>query len=267
MQKDNNKKDIIIQDRSYIDSFFPDNNSLFIYKKSERISAVIFYIKDNFNDNDDLQKSLLRTAREVMSYASCLIRTPESYRTYVDQLAQSLMELSGCLKLAHISGYVHEGNYNLLQSEIHNVIRIIKSEGIRTVDESFFSVSSTAVAQVKTISQTPHASAPRTTSQTPQPKQDEQKMSDRIVKNIIFNKQTDKGHKTVKDTSVKDSNADRKGHIKDIIKDMKKVSIKDISDRITDCSQKTIQRILNDMVSSGELKKEGERRWSTYTLP
>ncbi|MFA5736594.1 MAG: hypothetical protein WCX70_00215 [Candidatus Paceibacterota bacterium] len=43
-------------------------------------------------------------------------------------------------------------------------------------------------------------------------------------------------------------------------------SIKDISDAISDCSTKTIQRELADLVQKGILKKKGDRRWSRYLL-
>lgn len=44
------------------------------------------------------------------------------------------------------------------------------------------------------------------------------------------------------------------------------VSIRDVVEVISDCSEKTIQRELLSLVEKGVLKKEGERRWSTYRL-
>ncbi|XKT75379.1 MAG: hypothetical protein ACJKSS_01155 [Patescibacteria group bacterium UBA2103] len=66
----------------------------------------------------------------------------------------------------------------------------------------------------------------------------------------------DKGHKG--------HPADRKGHVLEIIKNNGNVGIKDIAKEVTDCSEKTIQRILNTLIEEGRVKKEGERRWSTY---
>ena len=59
----------------------------------------------------------------------------------------------------------------------------------------------------------------------------------------------------------------RRANILDIIKIKKKVTIKDISSLIKDCSEKTIQRELVALLKEGVLRKEGERRWSTYSLP
>jgi DNA-binding transcriptional ArsR family regulator len=59
---------------------------------------------------------------------------------------------------------------------------------------------------------------------------------------------------------------DRRGRIEAIVRDKGEVTIKDISDVITDVSEKTIQRELIDMIAEGVVLKTGERRWSRYRL-
>lgn len=59
---------------------------------------------------------------------------------------------------------------------------------------------------------------------------------------------------------------DRSQRILAIVKAKGIVSIGDVSAVVTDCSEKTIQRELLALVDRGVLKKEGERRWSTYRL-
>jgi hypothetical protein len=51
-----------------------------------------------------------------------------------------------------------------------------------------------------------------------------------------------------------------------LMKRRKEVMIKDISSVIHDCSEKTIQRELQELVDRGVLVKEGERRWTRYRL-
>ena len=58
----------------------------------------------------------------------------------------------------------------------------------------------------------------------------------------------------------------REEEIKTIVRSKGQVTIKDITDTLTDVGPKTIQRTLLKMVQDGVLKKEGERRWSTYTM-
>jgi DeoR/GlpR family transcriptional regulator of sugar metabolism len=58
---------------------------------------------------------------------------------------------------------------------------------------------------------------------------------------------------------------ERKGQIVGIIKDMHEVTIKDIASRIVRCSEKTLQRDLQELLQEGKIKKTGDRRWSKYT--
>jgi len=58
----------------------------------------------------------------------------------------------------------------------------------------------------------------------------------------------------------------RRGLILEFLKGKDWTSIKDITDAISGCSAKTIQRELADLVHQGVLKKKGDRRWSRYLL-
>jgi DNA-binding transcriptional ArsR family regulator len=51
-----------------------------------------------------------------------------------------------------------------------------------------------------------------------------------------------------------------------VIQSKGKVSIKDISTLIRGVSEKTIQRELAALIEAGIVEKQGERRWSTYSL-
>jgi hypothetical protein len=56
----------------------------------------------------------------------------------------------------------------------------------------------------------------------------------------------------------------RKEKIISFIKSKDQARLSDILNHIGDCSEKTIQRELNDLIDGGYLRKQGERRWSTY---
>lgn len=58
----------------------------------------------------------------------------------------------------------------------------------------------------------------------------------------------------------------RQNIIIEMLKKQPNLSIKDFSGAIKDCSEKTIQRELLALLQKGLLKREGERRWSTYSL-
>lgn len=61
-----------------------------------------------------------------------------------------------------------------------------------------------------------------------------------------------------------DRHDSRKTMIMGVLKSGVMMSIKDISDYVPGCSEKTIQRDLNSLLESGLIKKTGEKRWSKY---
>ena len=69
---------------------------------------------------------------------------------------------------------------------------------------------------------------------------------------------------------IKDKEAfkrsNRQNIILSLLKKKKELTIKDISQIIKDCSEKTIQRELISFINAGVLKKTGQRRWSKYAL-
>jgi hypothetical protein len=60
--------------------------------------------------------------------------------------------------------------------------------------------------------------------------------------------------------------SDRTTRIKTVLEAKPGATIKDLTDTITDVSAKTIQRDLNSLIERGEVTRQGERRWSTYSL-
>jgi predicted HTH transcriptional regulator len=59
---------------------------------------------------------------------------------------------------------------------------------------------------------------------------------------------------------------DRTSRIKTVLEAKPEATIKDLSEIITDVSTKTIQRDLNSLIESGEVIRQGERRWSKYSI-
>lgn len=64
----------------------------------------------------------------------------------------------------------------------------------------------------------------------------------------------------------KDEKKARRGRVLEYLSKTELRSIKDISKFFTDCSEKTIQRELNDLVDEKIIIRVGDRRWSTYKL-
>lgn len=72
--------------------------------------------------------------------------------------------------------------------------------------------------------------------------------------------------KSVRKPKSNDAKDARKSQIISILSTSETSSINDIYDQFKDCSSKTIQRDLNELIDEGKVQKQGSRRWSTYSL-
>jgi DeoR/GlpR family transcriptional regulator of sugar metabolism len=59
---------------------------------------------------------------------------------------------------------------------------------------------------------------------------------------------------------------DRADRIKTVLEAKPEATVKDVAEIITDVSEKTIQRELNSLIEKGQVVREGERRWSKYSV-
>ncbi|MCC7500791.1 DeoR family transcriptional regulator [Candidatus Nomurabacteria bacterium] len=77
---------------------------------------------------------------------------------------------------------------------------------------------------------------------------------------------TQKDVSDIKDKQKNKGQSGRAAAILDVLKKQKTASIKALAAVITDCSEKTIQRELGYLIEQGLVRKNGERRWSVYSL-
>lgn len=157
----------------------------------------------------------------------CIDAIDNSYFSGID-VHNHLFEIKSLLIISKTAGLISDMNFEILVSEIDKFSESLKDAGY-VLSESFF-------------------------------KED---------RNLPLNQGFFKKVDTANDSDDKSSKKDispRKNRIIDLFKTGATLTIKDISKVIVDCSEKTIQRELLEMVNQGVLKKEGERRWSKYTL-
>lgn len=65
---------------------------------------------------------------------------------------------------------------------------------------------------------------------------------------------------------IKERRMSRRQQVLSLLSKSEPQSIRDISARIRGCSEKTVQRELNDLLANKEIKRIGEKRWSKYIL-
>lgn len=210
-----------------------------ISKRSENIASAIYLITSFFHEQEPLKWKLRSLASNIVSL---------SIGQNLLGFHESLQELKGLMSVAKNAGLVSDANHSILAKELESYLGELP---IPEVSQNFFMETR----------QSREIGAPRT--------EDE-------VRDIVDNGQTapapgrgviprDQGPlKEFGAVSVKKNS--RKSIIIGLLKRKKEIMIKDVSPFIGGVSEKTIQRELLALVREGILRKEGEKRWTRYSL-
>ncbi len=97
-------------------------------------------------------------------------------------------------------------------------------------------------------------------------RQDKENVLDQLIKETSVTVRNSESHSDALEKKDKEVGQSRREVILSTIKDKPMLTIKDISTKIVNVSEKTIQRELTSMVHEGILVRNGEKRWSTYSL-
>ncbi len=219
----------------------------FVLNKVSKISTVLYKLSDSLSDNEPLKWHLRGQASQSVldiALAQKGVDT-EKYRALSDVKRTLLGSISLC-ELATFCGYFSQMNMKILREEITQMV-FFTEQFLLPIDSRF----STELFYV-----------PRVDNTEKERTKNKSFSQGHIKDNRIADMR--KGQKYLPDSSLLMS--DRQTKIIDILRQKGNASIKDIAKEIKGCSEKTVQRELGLLVSGGVLSKEGERRWSRYSV-
>lgn len=239
--KDLYSEDFVLEKGIFSIVFEKDIRRVFIYKKAERLAKAIHLIAPAFVESVSLRGRIDAIAIGLVDAA---ILPPAAARP---ALSRELLALSSILSIARTGGFLSAMNADLIVREAHMLLQEIATyeEPRLSLDES---PTFSGLVKKMLSHESPEHSITHGVVAKPAPSA--QALSKRHSK----------------DTTPNANIKDRREAVLAVIKDKKKVSIKDISTLIRGVSEKTIQRELLALISLGIVSKEGERRWSTYSL-
>jgi len=233
-------EDFVLEKNIFNNIFGKDIRRVFIYKKAERLAKVIHLITPAFTESASLGG---RIDAIVTGLVDAAILPSGETRT---ALSRELLALSSVLSIARTGGLLSAMNADLITHEAHMLLQEVAAyeEPRLSLEES-----PTLSGIAKKISQA-------------SPSHPTPALSKRAIS--VHSARGGKGH--IKDTESNSGIKDRRDAILSVIKDKGRASIKDISTHIRTVSEKTIQRELLALITLGIVSKQGERRWSTYSL-
>jgi hypothetical protein len=241
-----NTKDNTINDNNFKKLLQNDNYYRHIFKKTEKIISVVFYIINNIDSTKKSETLISNIASKAHFAHENALRSLEvklvSSKEVLEQFAQSLVGLESVMRISAASNVITQDVLLVVVNEIDMVLRGLKSyiASTSSVEDSFVFGSNfggSFGSQEQPVGQT-RATRTSKVAQTA----------------------------TVEGVAVVPQGDDRRARIKTVLEAKGNATIKDISEIITDVSEKTIQRELNAMIEENTVKRQGERRWSKYSI-
>lgn len=226
--------------------FGQNNHFAYIYKKTEKLVTAVYMITNFIKDNEPLKWRIREKALELLSLNVSLNTVSLSDRKDLLKRYQAhSVEIVSLSSIANHAGLISEMNCEILKREFNNLASTIEKDENKKANEETV-ILSPSFFDTPVVPQ--QIQSPTQPSQAPQ--------------HVLYKRQ-DVPQATPKKAESKN---DRQESILRVLSTRNRLSVKDFTDTIKGVSEKTIQRELLAMVSSGVLKKEGERRWSTYSI-
>ena len=231
-------EDFVLEKSIFNNIFEKDIRRVFIYKKAERLAKAIHLIAPAFAESVSLRNRIDAIAIGLVDAA---ILPSGAARM---ALSRELLALSSVLSIARTGGFLSPMNAELIAREAH----ILLQEVAAYEEPRLF------LDETPTLSGIAKKAFAREPMQRPI-------AGKRHILPKVGSLPAKKGIENISDTQK-----DRREAVLSVIKNNGKASIKDISTLIRGVSEKTIQRELLALIAAGRVLKQGERRWSTYSL-
>lgn len=242
--------------------FSAEEYLVYVFKKTEKITAALYLVSGLLKDEEPMKWELRDRGMDLLSSSfTASSSMPGDKNAVIQSLFSAALETISLLNVARISNLITEMNHNLLVREIDNIVSMLRDRLVQNaqnagyiLSESFFKTPNLFTTGFKAEGRPDDrttSSGSATRGSNGQNRAGEQTQNKGIAR-------------VSADTAAKKN--DRQDRILGILKDQTNLTVKDFARVITDVSEKTIQRELLDLVQKGVIKKEGERRWSRYSL-
>lgn len=272
--KDDKNKDLSLQnvfgeDKKHLVNYF-DSKPLFVYvyKKTERLIMATYMVTDILSDTDPL-KTIVRESSLRLLSATHLLKDNTSIEKAVNELHEGVLNVVSLLDVAYVTGRITEMNVSVLKREFEALLDYLKNSVKKdsllgqgsSISPSFFEVEKPTDSN-ETVSSVTQFSDPSSLSSFDSYK-------DRDSKESLSSDDktpTKKPHGRPSSYAGNVAKNERRAAIFNLLREKKQISVRDLANVVNDCSEKTLQRELLQLVEEGILNKEGERRWSRYSL-
>jgi len=256
---------------TYQKSAFGNNVFYTLAKRAERTATAIHMVSNFISKDNSLRSDIRRhSLRVIKNLYKCITCDAYDQQFFLEEALVNIEYVVTAMSIARATGAVSEMNTNILESalrtlgaQIHGQLQIalryeqkFSNTIAPTIDKETLleflqeTVSSDSAIDEGFQQQLQEALINKTTFKTTQ--------------NDTETKRQSKRHSDLKPLS--ETAGDRREKIREIISVKGDTTIKDIATRITNCSEKTLQRDLVQLIKDNIIEKEGNKRWSIYRI-
>jgi hypothetical protein len=238
--------------------FSSEDYLIYIFKKTEKITSALYLVSGLLKDDEPLKWELRDRGMDLISSSfTASSSLPGDKNVVIQSLFTAAFETISLLNVARVSNMISPMNHSLLVKEIDGIVGLLRDRLAQNAENAGY-VLSESFFRTPDLFSTGFKSGSRSPIDHPGVDSKGQSLLPHSSQKIRI----DQGQ----NSPVQAKKSNRQEAIISILKTQSHLSIKDFYKVIKDCSQKTIQRELLELVNKGIVKKEGERRWSRYSL-
>lgn len=288
---DQNIKDTY-RNSNVLNTFFKNNleKSFFMYgHKLEKVTAALYLVTDVMNEQLPLTQALRQVSTELLGNA--FRHASEKGGDIGQKLSQFLVQvehLISLLTVGKVAHHISEMNADVLINELQKIIQLgtLDIQDLTQRQTSFqYAHKDTSVYHQPVVTHNLIEDSLFDDFEKTRKRQND--IKDNLKDTNLFKspvlttpvsqmkdvrdssptlKVNDIEDKGIKKTDFTDNISDRSHEILNVIKSHKNATIADIQKYVTSCSSKTIQREIQHLITTGKVKKDGDKRWATYHL-
>lgn len=221
-----------------------------VFKRVEKLVSVIFYILSHIDNKDINETHVARIKDRALTTHETALETlqlqDQAKLTGLEQLQYALLRLDSTLRVTAAAQVLPQDLFMLTTEQVDSIQRYINNHF--TKDSGFMYASTDTALPAQGVTKKPVKKANSTAA--PRAKKVTIPAGDISTDAYLVYSQL----------------TDRAERIKTVLEAKPQASVKDIAEVITDVSEKTIQRELNSLIEKGQVIREGERRWSRYSV-
>lgn len=264
----NNPMKSVSKDFQPIAFFKKDKNFVFTHQKIEKLVSAVYVVTNFLSTEEPIKWTLRNLGTKLLRLNIDLKGSNSVTREKIEgSIRDTVLEVVSLLEIASFSGLISSMNFEILQREFHSLLnhigKVAQSVDNTSLQSPFFAVETGEDSISSSQAEETHQII---SSHNTIHKEQEKVLVERVTIKDKTLHSVEKPNRLKEFGPVAIKKNKRQSIIINLLKRKKEIMVKDVAEIISECSEKTLQRELLSLVSQGILNKEGERRWTKYSL-